>query len=150
MILFAKIAVGAVLIILIHLVALSKNFLLSALIPLFPTFTLIALSTIGMERSIVDLQKTILFGMVSMVPYFLYMLAMYLTISKFNLHNALMFSTGCWVIAAVLVVYSWKACELRKEQTLLPVLNSTVVIEAGEIASSENERIFRENESLLS
>ncbi len=109
-----KVLAGAALVVFIHYISMSKNYLLAALIPLFPTFTLIALYSVGEERTTAELQKTILFGMCSMLPYIVYLIAMYFLVTRYNLMESLLYSTGCWVIVALTLVGVWSYFEKRE------------------------------------
>ena len=64
----------SVIVIVIQLLARSKSFYIAGLVPLFPTFTLISNYIVGTERSPAELKQTVLFGMLSIVPYFSYLL----------------------------------------------------------------------------
>jgi hypothetical protein len=54
--------------------AKTRNYI-AGLVPLFPTFALIAHYIVGKGRSVDDLKTTILFGMWSIIPYFVYLAA---------------------------------------------------------------------------
>lgn len=49
----------------------NKNYYIAGLIPLFPTFALIAHYIVATERGTEALRTTIVFGMWSIIPYFL-------------------------------------------------------------------------------
>jgi two-component system response regulator AauR len=67
-----KAALGAAVVVI--LAALAKtNYYIAGLVPLFPTFALIAHYIVGKGRSVDDLKTTILFGMWSIIPYFVYL-----------------------------------------------------------------------------
>ncbi len=57
--------------------------------PLFPTFALIAHYIVGKGRSLDDLKTTIVFGMWSIIPYFVYLAALYLLVERFRLETSL-------------------------------------------------------------
>ena len=58
-----KAALGALVVLLIGILAKTKNYYIAGLVPLFPTFALIAHYIVGKGRSLDDLKTTILFGM---------------------------------------------------------------------------------------
>ena len=60
--LFFKCLLGAFAVLLIALLSKSKSFYISGLVPLFPTFALIAHYIVGTERTMADLRITALFG----------------------------------------------------------------------------------------
>jgi uncharacterized membrane protein (GlpM family) len=55
------------------MLAKTKNYYIAGLVPLFPTFALIAHYIVGKGRSVDDLKTTIVFGMWSIIPYFVYL-----------------------------------------------------------------------------
>src|SRR3982750_4602862 len=75
--LFLKCLLGAVAVLLIALLSRSRNFVIAGLVPLFPTFALIAHYMVGSERSAADLRATALFGLWSLLPYAAYLLTVY-------------------------------------------------------------------------
>ncbi|MCG6308545.1 GlpM family protein, partial [Vibrio alginolyticus] len=75
--LFLKSLLGAAAVVIIALVSKSKNFYIAGLVPLFPTFALIAHFIVGSERSMEDLRQTALFGLWSLLPYAAYLAAVY-------------------------------------------------------------------------
>jgi membrane protein GlpM len=104
-----KALLGAAAVILIQLIAQTKNYFIAGLVPLFPTFALIAHYLVGRQRSAGDLQRTILFGMASLIPYFLYLLSLYFLVGKCRLWVALVAATGVWILAALALILIWKA-----------------------------------------
>jgi len=103
-----KALVGATAVVLIQLIAQTKNYYIAGLVPLFPTFALITHYLIGTQRSVLDLQRTILFGMASLLPYFLYLLALYFLVERWRLSPALAGATGVWALAAAALMLIWK------------------------------------------
>ena len=101
---FCKMLFGAALVLLIHFVSLSKNFILASLIPLFPTFTLIALYSVGSSKSVEDLQSSIIFGICAILPYLAYLISMYFMVEKYPLRQSLFYSTGTWFLVAGILV----------------------------------------------
>ncbi|MBE4608312.1 GlpM family protein [Vibrio navarrensis] len=83
--LFFKSLLGAAAVLLIALLSKSKSFYIAGLVPLFPTFALIAHFIIGSERSMEDLRQTALFGLWSLLPYAAYLLAVYYLSYRFSL-----------------------------------------------------------------
>lgn len=63
-----KAALGALVVVLIGLLAKTKNYYIAGLIPLFPTFALIAHYIVASERGIEALRTTIIFSMWSIIP----------------------------------------------------------------------------------
>ena len=71
-----KATLGALVVLLIGVLAKTKNYYIAGLIPLFPTFALIAHYIVASERGI-ELRATIVFGMRSIIPYFIYLLSLW-------------------------------------------------------------------------
>ena len=63
-----KAALGALVVLLIGVLAKTKNYYIAGLIPLFPTFALIAHYIVASERGIEALRATIIFSMWSIIP----------------------------------------------------------------------------------
>jgi len=106
--LFAKALTGALVVVIIQLLARTKSFYVAGLVPLFPTFALISHYIVGTGRTTEDLKETIVFGMFSMIPYFIYLVALYFLVDRFNLVVSLLGATLFWLAAAavLLVAYS--------------------------------------------
>ena len=68
--LLLKAALGAAVVVILAALAKTRNYYIAGLVPLFPTFALIAHYIVGKGRSLDDLKTTILFGMWSIIPYF--------------------------------------------------------------------------------
>lgn len=100
-------AAGATVVIVVSLLARSKNFFLAGLVPLFPTFTLIAHYTVGLARSPEELKETVLFTMWSVIPYFFYLISMYVLADKVRMETALGVSIGVWIAAASVLLVVW-------------------------------------------
>jgi membrane protein GlpM len=101
--LFVKSLVGAVAV----LVSRSRLFYVAGLVPLFPTFALIAHYIVGSERSGAALKTTALFGLWSLIPYAIYLLAVYLLSERLPLLATLVAATACWMAAAAVLLLCW-------------------------------------------
>ncbi len=105
--LLLKALFGAVVVVIIQLVARSQRSYLAGLVPLFPTFTLISHYIVGTQRTVGDLKATIRFGMVSLLPYCAYMGALYVLVDRVSLTLALLGATLTWLVAALILVWAW-------------------------------------------
>jgi membrane protein GlpM len=105
--LILKCLLGAVAVLLIALLSKSKSFFVAGLVPLFPTFALIAHFIVGTERSVQDLRTTALFGLWSLVPYAIYLLAVYWLSVRCTLALTLVSATVAWTAAAVVLLLAW-------------------------------------------
>ncbi|WP_411562661.1 GlpM family protein [Pseudomonas shirazensis] len=102
-----KAALGAGVVILLALLSKTRNYYIAGLVPLFPTFALIAHYIVGKGRSIEDLKTTILFGMWSIIPYFIYLLSLYVLVERMRLEASLALATLAWLMAATVLVTVW-------------------------------------------
>ncbi len=105
--LFLKCVMGAAVVLLISILSKSKAFYIAGLVPLFPTFALIAHVIVSQEKGTEALKQTALFGMWSLIPYFIYLLMVYLLATRMSVLSCLSVATLCWVIAAAGLVYGW-------------------------------------------
>lgn len=105
--LLLKCLFGAVTVLIIALLSRSKSFFVAGLVPLFPTFALIAHYIVGSERSTADLRITALFGLWSLIPYAIYLLAVYWLSVRFALATTLLLATAAWTVGAAILVVAW-------------------------------------------
>ena len=96
-----KAALGALVVLLIGVLAKTKNYYIAGLIPLFPTFALIAHYIVASERGTEALRTTIVFGMWSIIPYFLYLLSLWYFTGFLRLPLALGGAVVGWVLGMV-------------------------------------------------
>ena len=105
--LFLKCLLGAAAVLLIALLSKSKSFFVAGLVPLFPTFALIAHYIVGTERSADDLRATALFGLWSLLPYAVYLLLVYWLSVRLSLASTLIWATIAWVVSAAAILLIW-------------------------------------------
>ena len=105
--LFLKALAGAAVVILIQALSRTKSFYIAGLAPLFPTFTLISNYIVGSERTVAELKQTIAFGMLSIIPYFVYLLSLYFLVGRFRLAPSLLGATFFWVVSAAILIVVW-------------------------------------------
>ena len=105
--LFLKSLLGAAAVLLIALLSKTSNFFVAGLVPLFPTFALIAHYIVGSERSPGDLRATALFGLWSLIPYALYLLIVYWLSVRASLTATLLLATAGWIVAAAILLLAW-------------------------------------------
>ena len=96
-----KATLGALVVLLIGVLAKTKNYYIAGLIPLFPTFALIAHYIVASERGIEALRATIVFGMWSIIPYFIYLLSLWYFTGFLRLPLALGGAVVGWILAWV-------------------------------------------------
>jgi membrane protein GlpM len=98
---------GAVVVLIVTLLSKSKSFFVAGLVPLFPTFALIAHCIVATERSAADLRTTALFGLWSLIPYAVYLLAVYWLSVRFSLATTLLLATAAWTVGAAILLVVW-------------------------------------------
>ena len=100
-------ALGAAVVLILAALAKTKNYYIAGLVPLFPTFALIAHYIVGKGRSLDDLKTTIVFGMWSIIPYFIYLATLYVMVDRLRLEASLAVAAVAWLIAASVLVSVW-------------------------------------------
>ena len=105
--LLLKSLLGAAAVLLIALLSRSRSFYVAGLVPLFPTFALIAHAIIGSERGGADLRRTALFGLWSLIPYALYLFTVYQLSERLPLATTLLLATAAWTVAAAVLLLVW-------------------------------------------
>ena len=102
-----KATLGAAMVVILAMLAKTKNYYIAGLVPLFPTFALIAHYIVGKGRSLDDLKTTIVFGMWSIIPYFVYLATLYLMVDRMRLEASLAVAAVAWLMAATVLVSVW-------------------------------------------
>jgi len=105
--LFLKCLLGALAVLVIALLSRSRSFFIAGLVPLFPTFALIAHYIVGSERPVADLRTTALFGLWSLIPYAVYLIAVYWLSVRTTLTVTLASATLAWGVAAGALLLGW-------------------------------------------
>ncbi|EHU2953010.1 GlpM family protein [Acinetobacter baumannii] len=106
--LFLKCMLGAGVVLIISILSKSKAFYIAGLVPLFPTFALIAHVIVFQQKGAEALQKTALFGLWSLIPYAIYLVAVYVLATRMTMWSCLGVATLCWVVAAAGLIYGWQ------------------------------------------
>ena len=106
--LFLRCVLGAAVVLIIAVLSKSKAFYIAGLVPLFPTFALIAHVIVSQQQGAEALQKTALFGLWSLIPYFIYLFTVYVLATKMSMWSCLGLATLCWVVAAAGLIYGWQ------------------------------------------
>lgn len=102
-----KAMLGAAMVVILAMLAKTKNYYIAGLVPLFPTFALIAHYIVGKGRSVDDLKTTIVFGMWSIIPYFVYLATLYVLVDRMRLEASLAVAAVAWLMAATVLVSVW-------------------------------------------
>lgn len=106
--LFLKCMLGAGVVLIISILSKSKAFYIAGLVPLFPSFALIAHVIVFQQKGAEALQKTALFGLWSLIPYAIYLVAVYMLATRVSMWSCLGLATLCWVVAAAGLIYGWQ------------------------------------------
>ena len=106
--LFLKCSLGAAVVLIISLLSKSKAFYIAGLVPLFPTFALIAHVIVSQQQGAEALRKTALLGLWSLIPYFIYLILVYVLATKMSMWSCLGIATLCWMVAAASLIYGWQ------------------------------------------
>ncbi|WP_184959334.1 GlpM family protein [Pseudomonas vranovensis] len=102
-----KACLGAAVVVILAALAKTRNYYIAGLVPLFPTFALIAHYIVGKGRSLEDLKTTILFSAWSIIPYSVYLATLYLLVERLRLETSLALATLAWLVAATVLVSVW-------------------------------------------
>ncbi|MHA3116549.1 hypothetical protein E0H86_11610 [Acinetobacter sp. ANC 4635] len=102
-----KCTLGALVVLLISILSKSKAFYIAGLVPLFPTFALIAHVIVFQQQGADALRRTALFGLWSLIPYAVYLIAVYLLATQMSVLSCLSLATLAWTIAAGILLYGW-------------------------------------------
>jgi len=105
--LLLKCLLGAVVVLIIALLSKTRNYYVAGLVPLFPTFALIAHYIVGTERDTADLRDTALFGLWSIIPYAVYLLVVYWLCIRMSLPATLVLATLAWFASAGVLLLGW-------------------------------------------
>ncbi|CCG86883.1 GlpM family protein [Erwinia piriflorinigrans] len=102
-----KAILGAAVVVLIAILSKTRHYYLAGLIPLFPTFALLAHFIVASERGTEALRTTIIFGMWAILPYFVYLLSLWYFSTMMRIPTALLTAVSCWGLTAWLLIVVW-------------------------------------------
>jgi membrane protein GlpM len=105
--LLLRAVLGAAMVVVIVLLARTRNYYIAGLVPLFPAFALIAHATVGSELGSPALRTTAVFGLCSLVPYAAYLIAVYRMAGRFDLALTLIAAIGVWLATAAVLIVLW-------------------------------------------
>ncbi len=105
--LLVKACLGAVAVVIIELLARTRNYYIAGLVPLFPTFALISHYIVGSQRTVPELKETVGFSVFSLIPYLMYLVAVYCLADRLRLELSLLMGTLLWTAAAAILVLVW-------------------------------------------
>ena len=107
-----KFIIGGLIVVLLDLVSKSSKFYyISGLIPLFPTFALIAHILVYTHFGSEELKQTALFGMFSLIPYLGYLLSVYFLSTRVSFIVNIAISLIIWFILAFFIYWLFKGVQ---------------------------------------
>lgn len=110
--LLLKAFIGFVIVLVIQLFARSKHYYIAALIPLFPSMALLSYYFVGQTQSADRLRETIIFGMISLVTYFSFLLALLISTKYLKIVPSLLLSSAVWFVVAFVQIQAWPYLKL--------------------------------------
>ncbi|EOL9019675.1 GlpM family protein [Cronobacter dublinensis] len=105
--LLIKALLGAAVVVLIGMLSKTKNYYIAGLIPLFPTFALIAHYIVVTGRGVEALRTTVIFGMWAIIPYFVYLASLWVLSGMVKVPLVLGGAVACWCLSAWLLIALW-------------------------------------------
>ena len=108
MILLLKFLLGGSIVLLISIISKTKFYILAGLIPLFPAFALISNYIILNDNGEDKLKETLLFSICSLIPYFMYLIVLFLLIGKVKNFTAFSLSILSWIFFAFAIYFFFK------------------------------------------
>ncbi|MDR3540605.1 MAG: GlpM family protein [Desulfosporosinus sp.] len=101
--LLTRFLVGGTLVVLINLIGKSRNSLIAGLAMLFPAITLLGYYFLSLSQH-GSLSKTVMFSIWSLPTSLVFLLALYFTIDKIPILQALTFGIASWLITAIVII----------------------------------------------
>lgn len=104
-----KASTGFLIVLVVQLFARSRYYYLAALVPLFPSMALFSYYFVGQGQSSARLEETIVFGMVSLLTYFSFLLALLVAVRHFQMRivPALSVASLVWFAVAAVQIQLW-------------------------------------------
>lgn len=99
--------IGSFIVLIIVFLSKTDNYYIAGLIPLFPSFGILAQIIVYNEKGIEALKETILFGMFSIIPYLLYLLGIYYTIDLYGFFISIIVGIVLWTLSAIILIKNW-------------------------------------------
>ena len=84
----------------------KRGTIFPGILPLFPTFAIIALFIVGQNGDSSSFRQVTLSGMKTIPAYLAFSLTVYLTISRFDYRLSILLGIGAWALVALAVFLS--------------------------------------------
>jgi len=105
--LLLKAFLGFAIVLIIQLFARSNLYYIAALVPLFPSMALLSYYFVGQTQSAGKLQETIVFGMLSLLTYFSFLLALLISTRHLKITPSLLLASVVWFVVAAIQIQIW-------------------------------------------
>ncbi|MBT3393551.1 MAG: hypothetical protein HN411_00360 [Waddliaceae bacterium] len=102
-----KAIIGALVVVAIGLVTKTRYYFLAGLLPLFPTFALMGHYIAGNANTPEQFREIVIFGMLAIIPYFIYLGTVYFFHTKMTLIPTLSVGVIAWALSSVILVFIW-------------------------------------------
>ena len=102
-----KALAGFAVVLVIQLFAHSRLYYISALVPLFPSLAIFSYYFVGSMQDQGKLQETIVFGMISLLTYFCFLLTLLIDSRHMKIVPALFVASAIWFAAAGVQFHVW-------------------------------------------
>ena len=99
--------IGFVVVFIIQFLAKSKYYVLSALVPLFPSMAIFSYYFVGEQGDASKLRETIIFGMVSLIAYFAFLISLLIFSRSYKIVTAIVLASVVWLIFATGQTLLW-------------------------------------------
>lgn len=96
--------VGGILSTVIHLISKTGHFAIAGLLPLFPTFAIIAHTSVVNEVGYENIKPTIILGLFAIFPYACYLLSMLVLSEQLQFFAAVVLSLVIWFATSIFVL----------------------------------------------
>lgn len=104
---FSKGLLGSLVVLIIFYLSKTSHYYIAGLVPLFPSFGLIAIIAIFKIRGYGSVRETALFSIFSILPYFFYLFSLYFLIDYFDFYIAVAVSVILWIVISFILIKRW-------------------------------------------
>lgn len=109
MIILYKALLGAALLVGLHYLTRTPNYVLAHLALSCPLLSIFAHYFIRVERDAAGLKQTLAFGLLALIPFALYLITLYALADRMKIQAALSVASASWLVSAVILTVLWKA-----------------------------------------
>lgn len=106
--LWIKCLAGALIMLAVHFISKSPVYFISAIMLSFSGLSMIAYYFMYQEHGAGQVMGTVKFAMFSQIPFFCFLLSLYLLLKKHTIGPSLCGAFFIWLMAAGILVFLWK------------------------------------------